>query len=555
MARTRPAGAAAGFQSLFVQQAAEGSGAADAAAGGAQPDDPASRLLPPGFALGNGAAGSVQVSGSLMQIDVGQLADRAGALARGDFSLADGQGPFGGGRGPGGPGGDSAVPAADSVVQAAGPWGRGSTASSGMMGGANRTSYSATYQLGGSFLNAAPYPLNGREQDKPLNAQNGYSFTMGGPLKIPGLYDGGSRTTYNFSYNGNANGTGYNTFATVPTDAWRRGDFSSNLVALIDPATNQPFAGNQVPVSAEAAALLRYIPEPTLPDSTSQNYERSGTSHVVLERLQPSSDAPAHDIRRGRARRVRRARRSGGFGGPGGFPGPPGLFPGGARAAQSTGKPAWNVTLNGTVNYRRNDSDRIGAFPSLDGTQQGSTLVTTTMLNAARGASVQMLSFTLNRTTSSTVEPVRRHERRRRRSASPASPTIRSTPACRRCRSPTGSTSLTGLTPSQRDDRAATRRRTAGCDSTASTPGASAATIRVNTTAERADANPNGTFVFSGLYTAAGADTVRGSGQDFADFLLGMPASASAPVPRLHDVRGRRADPHAQHERLAVRER
>lgn len=149
---TRPAGAAAGFQSLFVQQSAEGSSAADSAAGGAQPDDPASRLLPPGFALGNGAAGSVQVSGSLMQIDLGQLSDRAGALARGDFSLAEGQGPFGGGRGSGGPGGGFGGPGGGFGGPGGGPMGPGFDGFAGMVGGANRTSYSATYQLGGSFL-------------------------------------------------------------------------------------------------------------------------------------------------------------------------------------------------------------------------------------------------------------------------------------------------------------------------------------------------------------------------------------------------------------------
>jgi hypothetical protein len=43
----------------------------------------------------------------------------------------------------------------------------------------------------------------------------------------------------------------------------------------------------------------------------------------------------------------------------------------------------------------------------------------------------------------------------------------------------------------------------------------------------QSDSNARGTFTFTGLYTSGTLSTVRGSGQDFADFLLGMPQQAT----------------------------
>ena len=53
----------------------------------------------------------------------------------------------------------------------------------------------------------------------------------------------------------------------MPTAALRTGDFSSVPVPLIDPVTQQPFPGNQIPasrISPSAQALLRFIPLPNL---------------------------------------------------------------------------------------------------------------------------------------------------------------------------------------------------------------------------------------------------------------------------------------------------
>jgi carboxypeptidase family protein len=48
--------------------------------------------------------------------------------------------------------------------------------------------------------------------------------------------------------------------ASVPTDLEREGNFSDISIVLKDPATGQPFPGNQIPVSAPAQFFLQHIP-------------------------------------------------------------------------------------------------------------------------------------------------------------------------------------------------------------------------------------------------------------------------------------------------------
>ena len=327
------------------------------------------------------------MSGSQVQVDRAQLADRLGALGRGEFGLSDADAgqlatTFGGAQGGFG-GGDAA-----GGGRGGGAGGRGGAGGfGGRLGGANRLQVQANYQLGGSFLNATPYALNGVPQIKPLNAQQSYSTTIGGPVKIPGVYDGSRRTTFNFSYTGTDNGNGYNNFATVPTDQWRNGDFSQSPVAIINPMTGQPFPNNQVPVSPTAAALLNYIPRPTLL-GTQSNFETQGTSHSMTNgfniRLTHSLTTPPAAGRGGGR---------GGFGGGGGR--------GGAQNGQNgrgnAVAPQWNVTLNATIGYRRNHNDRIDIFPALDGTLHGSTLSAAETANIRHGRTVQTVGFTLNR--------------------------------------------------------------------------------------------------------------------------------------------------------------
>jgi hypothetical protein len=128
----------------------------------------------------------------------------------------------------------------------------------------------------------------------PLDRQNDYGGTFGGPVRIPHLYDGRDKTFFFFSWEQYRQTQGGVTTSTVPTSAMRNGDFSALLGAplttnghplinpcdgsqiiagqIFDPSTTQTvngvqcrtaFAGNQVPLTSTVAQnILSFYPAP-----------------------------------------------------------------------------------------------------------------------------------------------------------------------------------------------------------------------------------------------------------------------------------------------------
>jgi trimeric autotransporter adhesin len=135
------------------------------------------------------------------------------------------------------------------------------------------------YGVGDSALNAAPYSLTGLPVVKPSYLQNSFGGSVGGPLNIPHIYEGGSKTFYFVNYNGKRGEQPFDQFSTVPTLLERDGNFSQTTytttgtpVEIFNPATNTPFANNSIPqINPIAKGLLPYIPMPNLP-GTSQNF-------------------------------------------------------------------------------------------------------------------------------------------------------------------------------------------------------------------------------------------------------------------------------------------
>jgi hypothetical protein len=126
--------------------------------------------------------------------------------------------------------------------------------------------------------------------------QNQFGGTLGGPVKIPFLYDGHDKTFWFFSYDGGRRdtSTGTTTAYQVPTAAERTGNFSDWPFPIYDPATtgtepivpcnpnnpNQPcnalgrqaFANNQIPsgrIAQMGQALANLYPLPNVPSCTS----------------------------------------------------------------------------------------------------------------------------------------------------------------------------------------------------------------------------------------------------------------------------------------------
>jgi trimeric autotransporter adhesin len=142
---------------------------------------------------------------------------------------------------------------------------------------------------GNSALDARSYSLTG--QQIPKNAYNRITgmASLGGPLRIPHLMPIGPNfiITYQWTRDTDtANQTGL-----VPDAAERSGDLSGlrnaqgQPLTIYNPATGLPFTGN-VPVSAQAAALLNLYPLPNVAGNTRYNYQANVLNNTHTDALQ-----------------------------------------------------------------------------------------------------------------------------------------------------------------------------------------------------------------------------------------------------------------------------
>lgn len=139
-----------------------------------------------------------------------------------------------------------------------------------------------SYTFANSALDAKNYSLNGQEEAKPAFASNRISATAGGALVVPHTFINSPGTYIIFSYNGTLARNGVTTLGTVPTPQELEGNFSGvtvhgQPVTIYNNAggVSLPFAGNLIPMSLwnpASAKLLSFFPAPTFPNLTAQNY-------------------------------------------------------------------------------------------------------------------------------------------------------------------------------------------------------------------------------------------------------------------------------------------
>ncbi len=163
--------------------------------------------------------------------------------------------------------------------------------------------YSAEYSRAGALLNATTKTgtnkyhgnlfeflrndkLDARNFFAPKREvlkRNQFGGTVGGPLTIPKVYDGRDRMFFFFSYDGTRERQGLVFNNIVPTAAMKRGDFSApGLPVIYDPLTTRPnpsgpgtirtaFAGNvirQERLSTQALFFTKFIPDPNTASGT-----------------------------------------------------------------------------------------------------------------------------------------------------------------------------------------------------------------------------------------------------------------------------------------------
>jgi len=110
----------------------------------------------------------------------------------------------------------------------------------------------------------------------PTDHENNYGFSIGGPIRIPHLYDGRNKTFGNYSQEWFKQAESNEGISTVPTVLEKGGNFTDfvngstgNLIPIYDPTTGQQFQCNgQLNVicpnriSPNSALLIPFIPNP-----------------------------------------------------------------------------------------------------------------------------------------------------------------------------------------------------------------------------------------------------------------------------------------------------
>jgi len=169
--------------------------------------------------------------------------------------------------------------------------------------GTNKLHGTAYDFLRNSKLDANNFFANRAGRPRGSFKRNQWGGTLGGPLFVPGVYDGRDKSFFFVGLEGTNSRSRSVYTGTVPIDEWRTGDFS-NLrnasgapITLYDPLTvredpktpgkyiRDPIAGNRIPadrINPIARNAIKYFPAanvtPVNPYTNVNNYTNAGTA-------------------------------------------------------------------------------------------------------------------------------------------------------------------------------------------------------------------------------------------------------------------------------------
>ena len=138
-------------------------------------------------------------------------------------------------------------------------------------------------------MNANNFFRNLRGEKRPSDRYNQFGGKLGGPVRIPKLYNGKDRTFFFANYEELRRVVPFNQSVTIPDAAYRSGDFSAAPAPVIDPTSGVAFPGNRIPVTridSAAAKYLGLLPAPNSPGTIDaaanrriNNYVNAGSTH------------------------------------------------------------------------------------------------------------------------------------------------------------------------------------------------------------------------------------------------------------------------------------
>ncbi len=158
--------------------------------------------------------------------------------------------------------------------------------------GTNKLHGSAYEYLQNQFLDATPYGTDAA--NKPHKVANDFGASIGGPLIIPHLYNGRDHSFFFGDYEGLRYPQSYVLQAKVPTALMKQGDFSQETtVPLTNPFTGGTYLNNTVPINASSAKFLQFYPDPSAQfanESLQQAVATTGYNYLSTRRDDISSN-------------------------------------------------------------------------------------------------------------------------------------------------------------------------------------------------------------------------------------------------------------------------
>ncbi len=158
--------------------------------------------------------------------------------------------------------------------------------------GTNSLHGSVYEYLQNQFLDATPYGTNAA--NKPHKVANDYGGSVGGPVFIPHLYNGKNRTFFFGAYEGLQYPQSNVLQAKVPTALMKQGNFSQEVTSpLTNPFTGGTYANNIVPINPSSAPFLALYPDPSpqfANESLQEAIATTGYNYLGLRRDDISSN-------------------------------------------------------------------------------------------------------------------------------------------------------------------------------------------------------------------------------------------------------------------------
>ena len=158
--------------------------------------------------------------------------------------------------------------------------------------GTNKLHGSVFEYLQNQFLDATPYGTNAA--NKPHKVANDFGASAGGPVFVPHLYHGQDKTFFFGAYEGLRYPQSNVLQAKVPTALMKQGDFSQETTTpLHNPFTGGTYANNVVPINASSAAFLQFYPDPSpqfANESLQQAVATTGYNYLSTRRDDISSN-------------------------------------------------------------------------------------------------------------------------------------------------------------------------------------------------------------------------------------------------------------------------